>query len=54
MNFDVKLVSGGYDGESPMELIKRAEKQIDDLMVTVHKLADMKILLQETETRQLK
>lgn len=54
MNFDVKLVSGGYDGESPMELIKRAEKQIDDLMVTVHKLADMKILLQETEARQLK
>lgn len=54
MNFDVKLVSGGYNGESPMELIHKAEKQIDDLMVTVHKLAEMKILLQETENRQLK
>lgn len=54
MNFDVKLVSGGYDSESPMELIKKAEKQIDDLLITVHKLAEMKILLQETENRQRK
>lgn len=54
MNFDVKLVNRTHEDESPLELIEKADRQLGELLVTLHKLADMKILLQETETRQIK
>lgn len=54
MNFYVKLVNRTHEDESPLELIEKADRQLGELLVTLHKLADMKILLQETETRQIK
>lgn len=54
MNFDVKLVQRTHEDEGPLELIEKADRQLGELLVTLHKLADMKILLQETEARQLK
>ena len=40
MQFTVKLVPGAHEGEGPLELI-----------VTLHKLADMEILVEGTENR---
>ena len=54
MQFDIRLMPGANEGEGPLELIEKADRQLGELLATLHKLADMEILVERTENRPSK
>ena len=54
MQFDIRLVPGAHEGEGPLELIEKADRQLGELLATLQRLADMEILVGRTENRPAK